>query len=125
VIPQRARTLKNVGGWLEVTEEYARVVRESVYVFIAGRGDAEPSSRSRRLETTPQGSSAARSLNLRLPSLTALPSASPILAWGARVRTLAIGLATCFLVLTLADHDFIVGYEAGLYSFQMTASAGG
>ena len=106
-----------------MTEEYARVVREGVYVFIAGPGDAEPSSRSRRSETTPSGSLAARSLSLRLPTLTALPSASPILAWATRVRTLAVGLATCFLVSTLADHDFIVDYEAGRYSFQMTASA--
>jgi formylglycine-generating enzyme required for sulfatase activity len=69
------------------------------------------------------GSLTARSLNLRLPTLTALPSASPFLAWATRVRTLAVGLSTCFLVSTLADHDFIVDYEAGRYSFQMTASA--
>ncbi len=123
VIPQLARTLKNVGGWLDVTEEFARVVHEGVYVFIAGPGDAEGSSRSRRSETPPPGSLAARSLDLPLPALTALPSASPILAWAARVRTLAVGLSTCFLVWTLADHDFIVDYGAGRYSFQMTASA--
>ena len=55
LIPQRARMLKNVGGWLDMTEEYAQVVREGVYVFLTGPGDAEPSSRSRRSETTPPG----------------------------------------------------------------------
>src|SRR5947207_15719801 len=104
-----------------MTEEYARVIREGVYVFIAGAGDAEPSSRSRRSDTTPPASLAARSLSLRLPTLTALPSAYPILPWASCVRTLAVRLATCFLVSALADHDFIVDYEAGRYSFPITA----